>query len=170
MIKAYFEEFQRSYNVYYLEEDQPLGTAGSLRLLDGKFAGSFFVSNCDILIETDYAEILAYHYKNEHDLTLVGSVKHYRIPYGVCEIENGGRLTCLREKPEYNFLVNTGLYVMKSEILSLIPENKVFDMTELIETLQQRDGKIGVFPVSEKAWIDMGEWEEYKKGVERLKL
>ena len=170
MIKAYFEELSNTYTVKYVDEDRPLGTAGSLKLLEGRLEGSFFVSNCDILIESDYGEIVNYHHEKKNDMTIVASVKNYRIPYGVCEIENGGTLCRIREKPEYDFLVNTGFYVLKSEVLKLIPEDRFFDITHLMETIRNNSGKIGVFPVSDKSWIDVGEWEEYRKAVRRFEI
>jgi dTDP-glucose pyrophosphorylase len=168
MIKAYFEELSGGYTINYIDEDKPLGTAGSLKFLENKLSGSFFVSNCDILIESDYSEILEYHNEKKNDMTLVASVKNYRIPYGICEIENGGALCRIREKPEYNFLVNTGLYVLESESLDLIPENEYFDITDLMKKLREQGRKIGVFPVSDKSWIDVGEWDEYRKAVRRF--
>jgi len=170
MIKAYFEELSTNYTIKYIDEDKPLGTAGSLKLLENKLKGSFFVSNCDIIIESDYSEIYDYHQKNENDITLVAAVKNYRIPYGICEIGNGGILSVIREKPEYSFLVNTGLYILKSEVFRFIPENQFFDITDLIKSIQHENGKIGVFPVSDKSWIDVGEWEEYRKAVRRFEI
>ena len=92
MIKAYFEDLSGGYSINYIDEEKPLGTAGSLKFLENKLNGSFFVSNCDILIESDYSEILEYHDEKKNDMTIVASVKNYRIPYGVCEIKNGGTL------------------------------------------------------------------------------
>jgi NDP-sugar pyrophosphorylase family protein len=99
---------------------------------------------------------------------MVASLKNYCIPYGICEIENGGGLTKIIEKPEYNFLVNTGMYVLRKEILKLIPENEVFHMTHLINEAKKNGGKIGVFPIRENAWLDIGEWAEYKKALTKF--
>jgi len=95
-------------------------------------------------------------------------MRHYKIPYGICELDNKGRLNEIKEKPEYDFLVNTGLYVINPDILNLIPENDYFDMTDLIECLQKEGYNIGVFPVSEKSWVDVGQWTEYKKALDEL--
>ena len=89
-------------------------------------------------------------------------VQHDTIPYGVCEIKNGGELKIIREKPKYDFLVNTGMYLLNPESLQYIPENKFYHITHLIEKLQTEGYKISVYPVSEKSWIDVGQWEEYK--------
>ena len=81
-IKNYFDFVANpDYNISYFQEDKPMGTAGSLRLLKNKINSTFFVSNCDILIEEDYATILDYHKKNENELTVVAAVKTFSIPY-----------------------------------------------------------------------------------------
>lgn len=163
IIKAYFEEIKHDYSVQFLDETSPLGTAGGLCMLKDKVQGSFFVSNSDIIIDTDYAELFHFHETHEYDLTLVASLKHFNIPYGVCELQSGGDLLEIREKPEYSFLVNTGLYLIKHSALSLIPEDTFFHVTDLIRSIQAKGGKIGVFPVGEQSWADIGVWAEYKK-------
>lgn len=168
IIKSYFEELNPPYNIEYIHEDKPLGTAGCLRFIRHKINTSLIVTNCDVIIKTDYHELVAHHTTEDNDITLVASLKHYNIPYGVCVIENGGKLSKIHEKPEYNFLVNTGLYVLKGEILDLIPENEFFHITHLIEKVQEVGGKIGVYPISENSWIDTGEWAEYKKALSQI--
>lgn len=168
IIKSYFEELNPSYAVEYIHEDKPLGTAGSLSRLRGKIETSLIVTNCDVIIKADYRDIVDHHLSSRNDITLVASLKHYNIPYGVCEIVNGGTLSRIREKPEYNFLVNTGMYVLQPQTLELIPEGEFFHITDLIEKVQKSGGKIGVFPISEKSWIDTGEWIEYKNALKQL--
>jgi len=168
MIKAFFEEKNSRYRIQYLEEKEPLGTAGSLKFMEKKLDGSFFLTNCDIIIESDYSEIISFHKKHKNDLTVVSSCKHYVIPYGVCAVENGGELKTIEEKPEYNLLVNTGMYVIHSSALKIIPPNKYYLMTDFIRDLKQRSKKIGVYPVSEKSWIDVGQWGAYKNTVRKF--
>ena len=163
MIRAYFEDHESDYIFRYITEDIPLGTAGALKYLEGKIDSSFFVSNCDILIKEDYTKIYEYHQKGGFVLTLVASMQNYIVPYGICEIENGGELKNIIEKPQYDFLVNTGMYLLNLEVLQYIPKNRLFHITQLIEKLQKAGNKIGVYPVSKKSWIDVGQWEEYKK-------
>jgi len=169
MIKAYFQDHNLGYNLKFIEEEKPLGTTGSLKLLQGEIGGSFFVSNCDIIINCDYSHIYKYHKERKNALTMVGTMQHYTVPYGVCEIENGGDLIAIREKPEYDFLTNTGLYILEPLVLKLIPENKYFDMTDLIVKVKEKGLPVGVFPVSKKAWIDVGQWTEYRDAIEQLK-
>ncbi len=106
--------------------------------------------------------------QNSYDITLVASARQFNIPYGVCELKPGGSLKQINEKPEYNFLVNAGMYVLNPTVLELIPRDKLFHITHLIEAAMNNGGKIGVYPVSEKAWIDNGQWAEYRKALKTI--
>jgi len=166
IMKAYFEELSPDYTVSFIDEPKPLGTAGSLKYLSGKFSKPFFVTNCDIIIKADYSELYNYHRENNYDLTLVASTKEYIIPYGTCELDNNGQLSHINEKPKYDFLINTGLYVISPELLDLIPANQFFHITHLIELAKNLGKKIGLFPIADESWIDVGQWAEYQKAVD----
>jgi dTDP-glucose pyrophosphorylase len=168
ILKAFFEELQPEYEVAFVDEKEPLGTAGSLQYLKGQFNKPFFVTNCDIIIKTDYASLYEFHQKNSFDITLVASAKEYIIPYGTCELNGNGHLSHINEKPKYDFLINTGLYVLNPDILNLIPENKFYHITDLIEDAKKQNKKVGVFPIDDDAWIDIGQWAEYKKALDFL--
>lgn len=168
ILKSFFEELMPAYSVEFLEEREPRGTAGALRQMYKPAQENLIVTNCDILIRGDYADLVAFHEENQYDLTLVASLKEYRIPYGVCELEAGGGLSCIREKPQYSFLVNTGMYVVRRDRLAMIPEDTRWDMTDFIEQIKGGGGRVGVFPIGEHAWIDTGEWAEYRKAVDLL--
>jgi len=163
ILRAYFEEKNPDYSIGFAEEDEPRGTAGSLKLLIDKLDKPFFVSNCDIIIEADYSDIFRFHTKNSYDITLVASTKQFNIPYGICQLNGSGSLERIQEKPEYNYLVNTGLYVLNPNVIGIIPDNKMFHITQLIEIVKGNKGTIGVYPIREKAWIDVGQWTEYRK-------
>lgn len=166
LIKAYFEEKNNPYNIQYIEEQKPLGTAGSLRFLRNKIKDTVLVSNCDIIVDCNYSEVYDFHKKSGNDLTIIGSFRHFTIPYGICKTSSGGALKEIIEKPEYDFLVNTGMVLVGKKALRLIPANKEFHITDLIAKIKRHKGKVGVFPVNEKSWIDIGQWEEYRKTME----
>lgn len=94
----------------------------------------------------------------------------YKVPYGICEIANEGKLVNLKEKPEYSYLVSTGMYVIRNTALARIPHDEFFNMTDLITSVRDNGGSVGVYPISEKSWMDTGEWHEYKKTVEQLSI
>jgi dTDP-glucose pyrophosphorylase len=166
ILKAYFEELKPDYSVSFINENEPLGTAGSLQYLKGKFDKPFFVTNCDIIVKSDYASLYEFHQKGGYDITLVASAKEYIIPYGTCELNGDGHLSHINEKPQYDFLINTGLYVLSPEIIELIPENRFYHITHLIEDAKNQGKKVGVFPIDDDGWIDIGQWAEYKKAIE----
>ena len=165
VIKAYLDEFKNKYDFSFIDEDKPLGTGGALQFLKNKIKGPVFVSNCDIIIKSNYQDIYEKHLKNGYDITIVASMMHYKIPYGVCEINKSGLLNKMVEKPEFDFLVNAGMYIINPTMLKYIPENKFYNITDLIN-IGKKDGKnIGVYPVSEKSYLDLGQWSEYEKNT-----
>lgn len=166
MIKYYFSTLKNdSYKITYLQEKNPLGTAGSLHMLKGKVKSTFFVSNCDILIDQDILDILEYHRATKNEITIVAALKHYPIPYGILETSAAGLLESITEKPEITLKINSGFYILEPNLLNEIPENKFYHITSLIEKLKKENRRVGVFPVSEKSWRDIGEWSEYQKLV-----
>ena len=162
LIEYYLKNQNLPYKLHFYKEEKPMGTAGSLSLLKNKINETFFVSNCDILIDQDYSEILDYHRQNNNEITLVAALKHYPIPYGIVETGENGQLIELKEKPEFTIKINSGLYILEPSVLDEIPGNLFFHITQLIEKVMKRGGKVGVFPVSEKSWKDIGNWEEYR--------
>lgn len=162
-IKNYFDFINNpEYNVSYFQEDKPMGTAGSLRLLKDKINSTFFVSNCDILIEDDYASILEYHRYNKNELTVVAAVKTISIPYGTIITGENGILESIEEKPTLTFKINTGLYILEPSLLDDIPD-EFFHITHLMEKLKAQGRRVGVYPISQNDWKDMGDWAEYLK-------
>ena len=93
---------------------------------------------------------------------MVTSLREYVIPYGVIKLAKDGTIDEIIEKPEHNYLVNTGMYILEPECFDDIPENEFFHITELIELYIKRGEKIGTFPVSKDSWLDMGEFKEMK--------
>lgn len=166
-IKAFLRENSFPYTIDWIEETDFIGTAGSLSLLRDKIKESFFVSNCDIILNSDFADILNWHKENGNLMTLLGCHKEVKIPYGVLEME-GGVLKDFREKPNYDVIINTGVYVLEPEVIGLIPENKFMDMNVLIE-MASKNGKVSVYPISE-GWFDVGQWDEYAKSLRELNL
>ena len=168
LMKAYFGELNPKYSIEFFQEKKPLGTAGSLHFIKNYFDHPFFVTNCDILVKSDYESIYNFHIKGNYDITLIASAKEYVIPYGTCELDINGDLNRINEKPQFDFLINTGLYILNPDILKLIPKNKFYHITNLIEEAKKKGRKIGVYPVNDDDWIDVGQWSEYRHAIEGL--
>ena len=166
ILKAYYKELKPKYKLEFIKEKRPLGTAGGLKKLDKKKYKNFFVTNCDTITNINLLDFYKFHISNKFDITLVASYKTHKVPYGVCKLNDEGYLRTIDEKPTINILVNIGLYLVNKKVLNLIPKNKLFHMTELIEKSKRNGFKIGVFPVNEEEWADVGQWNEFKKTVD----
>lgn len=165
MMKYYLSQLDHKYDIEFFMEDKPLGTIGSVSLLKGKITTPFFVSNCDSINDQDYLAVYDYHISNHNDMTIVTMVKSFKIPYGVIETGEDGLMVNLKEKPEQTYMVNTGAYILNPRLIDEIPEGEFFHITHLMEKVKARGGRVGCFPVSENAWHDMGDWEEYLKMI-----
>ena len=165
MIKAFFSEKSDLFSIDYIEEDKPLGTAGSLFFLKNKLKETFFVTNSDILIDCDYNDLLAYHKNNANVITMVTALKHFQIPYGTVSIKKNGQVKSILEKPKSEVLVNTGMYILEPECLDFIEQESFIHITDLIENCLSDGRKVGTYPVMENDWLDMGQLDE----MERMK-
>lgn len=168
MIKAYFNEIERDYDIVYTDEEKSLGTGGGLSLLKGKINSTFILSNCDILIEEDYEKIYAHHVKEKNVITIVCSMKNIEIPYGVIEIDQTGQIENMREKPSHLILVNTGMYVVEPEVINDMKEDEAVDFPDIIEKYRISCQKVGIYPISENNWLDMGQIDEIDRMKRRL--
>lgn len=166
MVRMYFSENPNNYSIEYIQEKDFLGTAGSLALAKDKLQNTFIVSNCDIIIDTNFEDLLNYHKKNENKVTILGVVRHIKIPYGILNLKNADLLEIV-EKPEYDFIVNSGIYVLEPDLIDLIPKNQPMDMPDLLSLAKKKDLKMHVHPVS-CSWFDIGQWKEYKKAMEYI--
>lgn len=161
IIKMYFAETNnRSYRINYIYEEQPLGTAGALNLLKDDFDQTFIVTNCDVIFEVDYHDLLEYHRNEKNVITIVSCLKDFTIPYGVLKTD-GQQLLDIDEKPSFHFLVNMGLYVLEPEVLNMIKKDEFIHMTDLLMRIKDNGGKVGVYPYYGK-WFDVGHWEDYR--------
>ncbi|MGM9967098.1 MAG: sugar phosphate nucleotidyltransferase [Rummeliibacillus sp.] len=169
-IKSYFLDQECKYKVNFIEEEKFLGTGGGLKLLEKKYDSSFFVTNCDILIEQDYSEILNYHKKNNNIITMVCAVKNMTVPYGTVELIEGGKVVGLKEKPKLSFFTNTGLYVLEPEFINRIPENTYIHITDLIQKCIDEGKNVGAYKIDEENWMDMGQLEELERMKRKLNV
>ena len=160
VLKSYFQETQGSFKIDIINEDKPLGTAGSLYYLKNKIKSNFFLTNCDTIINTDYSNILNFHTKNKNDITIVVAKKIFTIPYGVSDSARNN--SNLIEKPKLKFKVNVGLYLLSKNILSLIKTKRYLDFNTLLTKSLKMKKKVGYYEIKDKDWIDVGQMDKYK--------
>lgn len=168
IMKAYFAENDKEYNITWYDEKKPLGTGGGLCYLKGKLNDTFFFTNCDNLLLTNYESILNFHRVNKNTITMVCAYKNIQIPYGVIEMGLNGSIESMREKPEFSFLTNTGIYIVEPEILNDIKENVAIGFPDIIDQQIAKGRKVSIYPVSDYDWLDMGQMTELENMRKRL--
>jgi len=168
MIESYFKNTEKDYEIKFVKEETFLGTAGSLKLLEKDISDTFIVSNCDVIVKANFEEVVRFHIEQGASLTVLSAIQHYKIPYGVIKFKERGEVIDVTEKPEYTFTVNTGVYVLSKSALNFVPEKTFFHMTDLINSLLKSGEKVITYPVNENDYIDIGQWEEYKKAIEKF--
>ncbi len=168
MIKSYFEDLERQYNLYFIKEEEFLGTGGGLSLLKNHIKTKFILSNCDILVEVDYECLIKTHENNKNIITFVGAMKEVVIPYGVITTNENGQIEKLTEKPGFSFITNTGVYVLENKVIQDQEENEFIHITDIAQRYVGKGENVGVFPISEKNWLDMGQFKEMKHMMREL--
>ena len=167
MIKAYYNDASVyndiNYRYHYVEEQKFQGTGGGLSLLKGKINRTFFLSNCDCLLDADYVCMYDFHRQHDNAMTVILATKSFSIPYGVYDLAKDGTITDMKEKPEYNFLINTGIYIIEPFVIDLIGENEVISMPDIAKRLIEKGYPVRGYPITEKSWLDMGQINEMQK-------
>jgi dTDP-glucose pyrophosphorylase/CBS domain-containing protein len=151
--------------IQYVNEIQPMGTAGALGLME-RHNHTSIVINGDILTQLDFQAMLNFHH--DHDAIMTVGMRNYglQVPYGVVEMD-GVKINSLKEKPEYTFLVNAGIYLLEPEAYNYIPKNTPSDMTDLINLLLSKKKTVIGFPIQEY-WLDIGQIDDYQRAIEKV--
>ena len=165
-VKFFLKENDFPYKIGWVEEEEFMGTAGSLSLLKSEITDTFFVINCDSLLDVDFEDMLKWHKQENALVTVVGCHKEVNVPFGVITLSNGC-ITNIVEKPIYDVIINTGVYVIEPSVINFVPAGKHMDMNTLIEAVL-KEGKVTVYPIHD-GWFDIGQWDEYKESIKGLR-
>ncbi len=155
MVQDHFEDGTAfGVNIEYIEEDEPMGTAGALSLLKERPTEPCIVMNGDLLVSLKFADLLKFHNDLGATGTMVVREYEHQIPYGVVRSQDG-LMTGIEEKPTERFFVNAGIYVLSPQAFDEIQPGKPLDMPDLLTRLREKGSKVGVFPLAEY-WRDIG--------------
>jgi NDP-sugar pyrophosphorylase family protein len=167
LIEAYFGSGDSfGVEISYVREREPLGTAGALRLVDGRLSDDFLVLNGDLLTRLNFRAMIDSHVTDRAELTIGTRPYSVQIPYGV--IENGnGRVTAITEKPELSVLINAGIYVMNRRVVRLVPGQGPCYMDELVRAAIAAEMNVRNYVIREY-WLDMGAMEDYARANEEF--
>ncbi len=162
MIKDYFGDGHRwKVQIDYVHENEPLGTAGALRLLDPVPTEPFIVANGDILTDVRFTELLEFHSAHQACATMAVRLHEWQHPYGVVRTD-GIDIVGFEEKPVARTHVNAGIYVLSPSSLSAIEDGEACDMPTLFVRLKSRQERTIAFPMHEP-WLDIGLPSEYER-------
>lgn len=170
MIKAYFNEIDKNYDIVFMEESIPLGTGGGLGLLKGVLHETFILTNCDILIEEDFSRIFKYHKEHKNIITMICATQNVQIPYGVVNFDENGQIKSMEEKPNINYCTNTGCYVVEPEVIDNLEKDVSIGFPDIIEKYLKEGCNVGVYRIDENEWLDMGQMEGLEKMQKRLRV
>ncbi|MBU1229974.1 MAG: nucleotidyltransferase family protein [Proteobacteria bacterium] len=148
-------------SIEYLREDQPLGTAGALKLLPDMGDLPFLVMNGDLLTKVNFSHLLDFHTGQQASATMCVRPYTATIPFGVVHVDDH-KLVRIEEKPSQTVFVNAGIYALSPSALAQIPGDEPYDMPMLFQALMRRGEAALVFPVREY-WIDIGRVGDYEK-------
>ena len=164
MIRSYFsEEADRPYQLDFVEEHEFLGSGGGLCLMKGMLNDTFFFSNCDTLLDVDYGDAYRQHKKDGSIITIICANKHVTVPYGVIDLAPDGSVGGMREKPEFTYLTNTGVYIVEPRVVEELEDGKFQGFPDIIQKYRDLGERIGVYSISEDSWIDIGQLEELQR-------
>lgn len=168
-IKDYFKDgSDKGVSVNYVHEDRPLGTLGSVKLVDNLEHDYIMVMNSDILTDIDYNGFFQTFLRSGADMAVATTSYQVDVPYGVMEVDNGNFVNALKEKPRYTYYSNAGIYIIKKELLSLVPHNEFYNVTDLMDQLIEQGKKLISFPIL-GYWLDVGKHQDFEQAQEDVK-
>jgi NDP-mannose synthase len=168
IIKAFFGDGSKwGVQIDYSLEDQPLGTIGPLRLIQG-LPQHFLVMNGDVLTDLNFSEFYAAHVSHSRLFTVSSHIRRERIDYGVLEADADGRLQRFEEKPTKIFEVSMGIYMINSDLFNLVPEGRAYGFDQLMHDMLRTKQPVAVKKF-EGYWLDIGRPDDYMQAIEEFK-
>jgi NDP-sugar pyrophosphorylase family protein len=166
LIQVYFSQsasLPDDLELRWHREDEPLGTAGALRLVPD-LDGTFLAMNGDILTTLDYRELVAFHAEHGAALTVATHASRVELELGVIE-SDGERIVGYREKPKLDYEVSMGIYVYDERALAHLPADGPCQFPELVQRLLDADEPVASFR-SDAEWFDIGTPGQHQRAVE----
>ena len=153
-------------NFTYFLEEEPLGTAGSVKNAASFLDETFLVISGDCLTDINLSEALEFHRKKNALATIILTPQENPLEYGVVMVNDEGRIIRFLEKPRWGEVfsdtVNTGIYVLEPEVLRYIPSNKKYDFSKDLFPLLLEKGEPLFGCVLSGYWCDIGSLEQYR--------
>jgi dTDP-glucose pyrophosphorylase len=168
LVEYFGDGKERKLNIEYVKEDKPLGTIGSILLVNGFQHEDIIVMNSDLLTNIDFKDFYKTYKNSEADMAVAATSYHVDVPYAVLESDEKNKVLSLKEKPKYTYYSNAGIYIIKKKLLKLIPEDEFYDITDLMERILEMNLKLVTYPIN-GYWLDVGKHEDFKKANKDVK-
>ena len=163
-IEQHFEKPVGGVKVRCVREPKKLGTIGSAKLVEGLENDNVLVMNSDLLTTINYEDLFLFHAEQNADMTIAAVPYMVSVPFAILHSENC-RVTGLEEKPTYNYYANAGIYIIRRRLIDRIPDDCVFDATDLIELIIKEGGKVVYHPI-DGIWLDIGSPDDFRHAQE----
>lgn len=168
-LEAYFGDgSSKGINISYVRENKPLGTIGSVLLVEKFQHEDILVMNSDLLTNIDFADFYKFFKDSDADMAVAATTYQVDVPYAVLEVDEHQRVKSLKEKPKYTYFSNAGIYLLKKDVLDMIPKGSFFDITDLMERILEMNLKLVTYRIN-GYWLDIGKHEDFKKAQEDIK-
>lgn len=167
IIEYFGDGNKKNIRINYIEEDKPLGTIGSVSLIEQFHNDYILVMNSDLLTNIDYEDMFKELLEKDGEMIVATTPYEVQIPYGVIETI-GDKIIALKEKPTYTYYSNAGIYIFKKEHIDLIPKNQHFNATDLMKALYSQEKKVVHYPIL-GYWLDIGKPHDYEKAQKDIK-
>ena len=161
-IEKHFEEPYNGQQIKCVREGKFLGTIGSLDIIDNWHNDTILLMNSDLFTNIDFESFYIHFKKHDADMSVAAVPYNVNIPYGIFEIENTREIKGVKEKPSFYYYANAGIYLIKRELLNLIPKDTFYNATDFMDKLIELGKKVIRFPIA-GYWIDIGKPEDFKK-------
>ncbi len=169
LVEYFKDGAEKGIEIKYVKEDKPLGTIGSVLLVENFYNDDIIVMNSDLLTNIDFADFFKTYKESGADMAVATTSYHVDVPYAVLEVgDDGSAVKSLKEKPRYTYYSNAGIYIMNKKLLKMIPENEFYDITDLMDRILEMDLKLVTYPIN-GYWLDVGKHEDFKKAQEDIK-
>ena len=162
LIKSYFNSINKKNKLKFYTEPKKMGTVGGIVHVKKELSNDFILTNCDTIFNLDFIKFYETHKKNKNLITIVVSKKKTVFPYGDCKIKSG-KLLKINEKPKFDLIANTGLYLLNKKIIKILKKTKIELMTDLINYCLKKKQNIGVHEILSTEWEDYGKISDFKK-------
>lgn len=156
-------------NISYIFEPSPLGTIGGVVLKEDFIFEDILVINGDLLTTINFERFYAFYLEQDADLAIATIPYRINLPYGILDKDGEHEVRSIKEKPSYTHYINTGIYLMRKEMLDYIPRDKAYDAVELIDAAMENNAKVAAFTLLDY-WIDIGQIDDYYKAQEDIQF